>query len=234
MLLAQILDAFVTFLALFFLTSRFGAVDDFSLSDVLLCYGIVISAFGLAECFFRGFDCFESLVNSGEFDRILVRPRNVILQIVGAKIDFKRIGKLAQAVPVLLYAMLNSDVHWSWNKLLTVVFMIVSTTAVFTGLFILHAAICFFTIQGLEIVNVFIYGGRDFAQYPMSIYGKSILRIFTYLIPLAVVQYYPLLYVLGRETSLFYMFVPLFGIIFLLACLLFWNFGLKHYKSVGS
>jgi len=48
------------------------------------------------------------------------------------------------------------------------------------------------------------------------------------------VQYYPLLFLLGRETSLLYAFAPVFALLFLIPCFVFFRFGLSRYKSTGS
>lgn len=232
--MGQFFGAFFTFLGIYFLMQRFGSVGGFSASEVFLCYGIVTAAFSVSECFFRGFDNFDSLVSQGEFDRILVRPRNEILQVIGARIDFSRLSKLAQSVIVLLFAVFTAQVEWSAWRWLLLLGMILSGVAVFSGLFVIYAALCFFTTQGLEVMSIVTDGGREFGAYPMSIYGPPVLKFFTYIVPLALFQYYPLLYLLGRSEQKFYAFLPLFAVLFLIPCYLFWRFGLRHYRSTGS
>ena len=83
-------------------------------------------------------------------------------------------------------------------------------------------------------MNIFTDGGKEFGKYPLSIYGEGILKFFTFIIPLALIQYYPLLYLLGRTDNPLYMILPVFGILFILPSYIFWRFGVKHYKSTGS
>lgn len=63
-------------------------------------------------------------------------------------------------------------------------------------------------------MHVLTDGGREFGTYPYSIYGDSILKFLAYIIPLALFQYYPLLYILGREQNIVYMLSPLAGLFF--------------------
>ena len=112
--------------------------------------------------------------------------------------------------------------------------MVICGSLIFFGLFIVYAAFSFFTIEGLEFMNVFTDGGHEFGRYPFSVYGKNILRFLTFVIPLALFQYYPLLYLLDREQSAFFMFIPLFGLLFLVPCYVFFRAGLRRYKSTGS
>ncbi len=232
--IGQFLTAFTTFLGMYFMFSRFNSVNGFSFSEVLLCYAVILTAFSLAECFVRGFDAFGSIISNGEFDRIMVRPRNEILQVLASRIEFSRIGRLLQAIAIFIYAIPTSGVIWSLDKIITVIFMITGGFFVFSGLFIIYASICFFTLEGLEFMNIFTDGGREFGKYPLSIYGEGVLKFFTYIVPLALFQYYPFLYLIGRTTNIVYMLLPLVGILFLIPCLMFWRIGIRHYKSTGS
>ena len=230
----QFLVSFNVFLGIYFMFQRFSKVKGFTYSEVLLCYAIVLMEFSLAEMFARGFDTFSGMVRHGEFDRFMVRPRNEILQVLGNKFELTRIGRMLQAIVMFVYGIASSDVNWTFLKVLTVLFMLIGGTAIFSGLFLIYAALCFFTLDGLEFMNVFTDGAREFGKYPLGIYGEKVLMFTTFIIPYALVQYYPLLYLLDRETSVFYVVLPLLACLFLLPCLRLWKFGVRKYQSSGS
>ena len=117
---------------------------------------------------------------------------------------------------------------------MVLVLMLAGGVCVFCGLFLLYAAICFFTIEGLEFMNIFTDGGREFGSYPMSVYGDGILRFFTFVVPIACFQYWPLLYLLGKTDSPVCMLSPLAGVLFLIPCWVLWRVGVRHYQSTGS
>ena len=112
--------------------------------------------------------------------------------------------------------------------------MIIGGAVLFTGIFIIYAAFCFFTIEGLEFMNIFIDGAREFGKYPVNIYGKRVLQITTFIVPYTLVQFYPLLYLLDKNGKGWYMFLPLLAVLFIIPCYWFWKVGIKHYKSTGS
>ena len=233
-LAGQFLTSFSAFLGIYFMFERFHQVDGFTFSEVLLCFAVVLIAFSLAECFARGFDAFSGMISNGEFDRIMVRPRNEIFQVLASKLELSRIGKLVQAVIVFAYAIPTSGVRFTIDKIFMLILMIASGVIIFSGLFIIYAALCFFTTEGLEFMNIFTDGGREFGRYPLSIYGGGVLKFFTYVIPLALFQYYPFLYLIGRSDNVLYMLLPFIGVLFLIPCYAIWRIGLKHYKSTGS
>ena len=234
MTLGQFLTSFTTFLGVYFMFDRFDSVNGFELSEVMLCFSVILMSFSLTECFVRGFDVFPRLIQSGDLDRILVRPRSEIFQVLTSNVEFSRVGRFAQSVLMLAYAVPASKIVWTYDKIITLVFMLVGGIAVFSALFVLYAGISFFTIEGLEFMNIFTDGSREFGKYPLSVYGEGILKFFTYVIPIALFQYYPFLYIIGRSDNRLFIFLPLIASIFLIPCYCFFRFGLRKYKSTGS
>lgn len=84
----QFLISFTAFLSVYFMFSRFNSVNGYSFSEVLICFSLVLMAYSATECFARGFDLFSRLIQSGNLDRILVRPRGEIFQVLTSSIDF--------------------------------------------------------------------------------------------------------------------------------------------------
>ncbi|MCL2821338.1 MAG: ABC-2 family transporter protein [Oscillospiraceae bacterium] len=234
MLIGQFCISFTVLLSMLFLLGRFTTVDDFTLQEVLLCFAVVLMAYSVAECFARGFDLFPQMISNGEFDRVLVRPKGLVFQVLSMKVDFSRLGRLTQAVLVFCYAIPASDIVWTVDKIITLILMITCGIIVFCALFLVYAAVSFFTIEGIEFMNIVTDGGREFGSYPFSIYGEGILKFLTYIIPLALFQYYPLLYLLDREQGIEYMLAPLLSLLFLIPAYICWRIGVYKYKSTGS
>lgn len=230
----QLMASFTTFLGLFFMFQRFHQVKGYTYSDVLLCFSIVLMQFSLAEMFARGFDTFSGMIRRGEFDRVLVRPRNEALQVLGSRFELTRIGRLIQAVIIFVYGVTTTGVQWTAGRIAAVLSMLLGGTALFSGLFLIYAALCFFTVEGLEFMNVFTDGGREYGKYPVDVYGKRMRQFATWVIPYALVQYYPLQYLLGRSDRWVYGLYPLGAFVFLAACCALWRVGVAHYTSTGS
>ncbi|MBH5317353.1 ABC-2 family transporter protein [Paenibacillus sp. GSMTC-2017] len=232
----QFFIPFTVFSGLYFMFERFGDLKGWSFFEVALCFSVIHLAFSISECFGRGFDDFSGLVASGDFDRLLVRPRSTIIQVFGSKFEFSRVGRLVQGMIVLVWSVSNLPVLWSLPKLVILFLMILNGVFIFTGVFILAATFCFWTIQAIEVANVFTDGGREMAQYPLNIYEKWVTRFFTFIIPFGCVTYLPLLYILDKKDGnlLTYLLVPFGGLVFLLPCLLVWQIGVRHYRSTGS
>ncbi len=231
---AQFLLAFFALLGVWFMMARFQTVEGFTFAEVLIGFAVVQMGFAIAEGCARAFDMFPRLISNGAFDRMLMRPRGLIFQVLASEMDFSRLGNILQATLVLAFALPASGIVWTPDKILTLILMIVCGAVVFSCLFLVYAAISFFTIEGLEFMNVLTDGGREFGRYPFAVYGGEVLKFLTYIVPLALFQYYPLLYLIGRETNKLYMFLPLVSLLFVFPAYGLWRIGLRNYKSTGS
>jgi ABC-2 type transport system permease protein len=234
MLAVQFLMSFSSLAALYFLATRFNEVEGFTFPEVLLCFAVMNMAYSLAEMFTRGFDVFSRLLGDGRFDRILTRPRGVLFQVCAGQVEFHRLGRLTQAALVFAYAIPNCGVAWTADKICVLCLMVTCGAVVFFALFLIHAGITFFTLHEMEFINVLTHGGREFGRYPYSVYGEGVMKFLTYVIPLALIQYRPLLYLLGRDERLFGAVSPLISLLFVIPAYGLFRYGLRKYKSTGS
>lgn len=232
--LGQFLISFNVFLGVYFMMARFRTVNGFTYPEVLLCFSITLMAFTLAEMFFRGLDAFNVIIGNGEFDRILLRPESPVFLVICSKIQLTRFSRLLQSAVMLIYGICAGSIDWTPSRVIAVVLMIAGGTVVFAAIYTIFAAICFFTLEGLEFMNVFTDGAREYGKYPVAVYGKTVLTVCTYLIPFALFQYYPFLYVTGHSDRQWYLFLPLLACLFFVPAAYLWKFGLAHYQSTGS
>lgn len=223
------------FVALAFLFERFERLQGWSFSEVALLYGVVNCSFALSEAFARGFDVFDRMLKTGGFDRVLLRPRGAAFQVLAQELQLMRIGRLAQGLMVLVWSMSATSIEWTFPKLMLLLWTILGGFCLFAGLFVLYAALSFFTTEGLELFNILTYGGVEVSQYPLSMYKPGFRLFFTFVVPLACVGYFPGLLLLERgEVSGWWALSPAAGVLFLGVCLLGWRAGVRRYTSTGS
>lgn len=150
------------------------------------------------------------------------------------EMDFIKVARILQSLIVFFIAISNLSINLNLTNILLIIVMFISSIILFFGLFLLMASYCFITVHGLEVKNVLTDGGKNMAQYPIGIFKKGFIFIFSFIIPYASVNYYPLLYLLGKSNNILYLFSPILVIIYLIPCIIAFNIGLKHYTSTGS
>ena len=73
------LITFLLTISIYFLFEEFGSIGTWTFYEVAFLFGMVFWNFSLAEMFLRGLDHFDKIIKKGEFDRILIRPQNLLL-----------------------------------------------------------------------------------------------------------------------------------------------------------
>lgn len=229
----------IEFLGVWALFDRFGTLREWAFAEVAVFYGVVNVGFALADTLSTGFDQMGEFVKRGDFDRILLRPRSTVLQLIAHELALRRVGRILQGVLILAWGISMLDVSWSLGSVLLLLAAIFGGACLFLGLFVLQGTMSFWTVETLELMNTLTYGGVQTAQYPLAIYAGWFRRFFTFVVPLAAIAYFPVLAILQHPDPLgsplwFQRLSPLLGVLFLLASLAAWRFGVRHYTSTGS
>ena len=225
--------------AIWAMFDRFGSLRGWTLPQVALFYGLVNVVFSISDATTRGFDIFDRLVKAGDFDRILLRPRTTVLQLMGYEFRLKCLGRTTQALSVLIWALAALDLSWTVQRTALLGVTIAGGVCFFNALFVLQATLAFWTIETLEVMSTLTCGGVQTAEYPMAIYQTWFRKFFTFIVPLACVSYYPLVGVLDRGESMgvapaVTWLALLAGPAFFIVSLVVWRAGVRHYTSTGS
>ncbi|CAA9555409.1 MAG: hypothetical protein AVDCRST_MAG18-637 [uncultured Thermomicrobiales bacterium] len=232
-------STFVELLALLILFRTFSSLGGWSVGEVAFLYGLASVSFALAELFGEGLEQASRMIREGEFDRVLTRPVAPLLQVLAADIQPRRIGRLAQGILALALAGRWTTIDWTPLKAALFIGAIASTAVVFLTVFLIGAAICFWTIESSEFQNIFTYGGTELASNPLQIYSRWLQGIFLYIVPLGLTTFYPAAHILAKPDPFglppFTPFLaPLVAALFLGLGLLIWGLGLRQYQSTGS
>lgn len=220
------------------LARYFGNLDGWSFAELALLYGMVATSWGIVEVTLRGFENFSMYLVRGDLDRLLLRPRSVILQVAAHDFEFRKLARIAQALVVL--ALASATLGLGVTSLGWVALGIAGGTLCFAGIVMLGASAAFWTLgETSELQNILTYGGSAALSYPVSIYTTWFRRVITYGVPLAFVNYFPALAALGRTEAAGWPRVmpwlsPLVCTAALFAGMACFSRGLRRYESSGS
>lgn len=220
------------------LARYFGNLDGWSFAELALLYGMVATSWGIVEVTLRGFENFSAYLVRGDLDRLLLRPRSVILQVAAHDFEARKLARVAQALVVL--ALASASLGLGVTSLGWVALGIAGGTLCFAGIVMLGASVAFWTLgETSELQNILTYGGSAALSYPISIYTTWFRRVITYGIPLAFVNYFPALAALGRTEAAGWPSVMPWLSPFVCTAALFvgmacFSRGLRRYESAGS
>ena len=229
------------FVSLALILQRFGDLGGWRIGEIAFLFGLLEASFGVMDMVFAGFDPanFGRRVRRGTFDQLLLRPISITVQVLGDDFILRRLGRIVQGAVIFAIALNTVDIHWTLGKLVYLPFVVLGIVSFFGGLFIIGSTITFWTVDSIEVMNIFTYGSSELISYPMHIYPDWMRSFFTYVLPAALLNYYPALYFLDKADPLgmpiFMRFLsPLAGLLVLLVGLFFLRFGIRHYQSTGT
>nr|WP_322974189.1 ABC transporter permease [Actinacidiphila epipremni] len=234
-LAATALD-FVTITLMF---SHIDALGGFSLPEVALLYGTTSVSFGLADLLAGSLDTLGGRVRDGTFDTLLLRPAPVLAQAAADRFALRRFGRIIQGLAVLGWAVSRVDVRWTVPAAALLALTVLSGAAIFCAVFVAGAAFQFWAGDAAEIQNSVTYGGNTLLQYPPGLFARDLVRGVTFVVPLAFVNWLPVLHVLGRPYPLdLPPWADFLGAPVAVACCLLaglaWRAGIRSYRSTGS
>src|SRR5215831_13046219 len=81
--IGQFIGNGIEILGVWALFDRFGNVHGWAFGEIAVFYGLVHMMFAVADLICRGFDVLGTeFVRTGDFDRVLLRPRSATLQLM--------------------------------------------------------------------------------------------------------------------------------------------------------
>jgi len=225
------------FAAILVIFGRVDTLGGFTLHEVAFLYagtglGIAFGDFAVGRVERLG-----AMIRLGRLDTMMTKPVPLLVQVLADEFALRRLARIAQAG--LVFAWAAVWVEWTPSRAAVAAAMLVSSSLIFSGLFVSLATLQFWTADAAETASAFTYGGNALTQYPLTIYPSEVVKVLTFVVPIAFVNWYPSLYVLGRPDpfglpSQLQYAAPVVAALVLALTALVWRTGVRHYRSTGS
>jgi ABC-2 type transport system permease protein len=238
-LIGTFLFTFLDFVAILVIFQHLHRLGSWSFPEIAFLYGSSYITFKLADLVMTNLDRLPLLIRMGTFDQMLTRPLGTLGQVMTSDLGIRQLAAVAQGGVVFAYSLTRLSIHWTPLRALVFAEMLVGGFLIFCSLFVATNVIAFWIMDAREIANSFTYGGQMMTQYPMNIFGAWFRRLLGFVIPLAFVNYFPTLYVLGKPDPLHAPSVLRFlsapvavGCVAVTSVV--WRTAIRRYRSTGS
>jgi len=223
-------------IGLILMFSRFGDIGVWSVWRMILIYALAVASFGLAESFNRGFDYFPwHILRTGDFDRNMLRPAPLFIQIAGARFHIHRLARAVSGLGATVWALAVLGTAMDPLKIAVLALALLGGFLMYTGVFILTSGIAFFTVGALDWIYILENCSYQVTRCPVPYMPRALRNAFTFLMPLLVVSYYPASYICGWGAAAWQALLALpAGLLFLLFSMAVWRVGVRHYQSTGN
>lgn len=237
--LAVFLREAASIIAIYFALIKFDTINGWSLNEVLFLFSFLFLSYGIMIIFFTGLRDFEKIVNKGNLDRFILRPRGVLFQVLSSNSDwFAAIGHGALGIGLFVYAASTVGIVWSFGNIMYCLAILLGGILIQGAIFLFQASLSFYFIKVSSVEELFYRNGRKLAGYPISIFKSFIQYLLIFVVPFAFVNYFPTQFFLRKADMCYpefvYYLAPFVGIVLFMLAYLFWRISLKRYKSSGN
>lgn len=222
------------------LLTRFkGGLGNFPGTGVLLIIGMRLMAHGLYVLCFSNLGFLPLLVDEGRMEGYFLRPISIFTQLLLSQFNVNAIGDIAVGATTLGFAVVLVHLHWAIGTVVYLVLAVVGGMLV-EGSLQLMLACLLLRSPGSRVLGSWVDELLStFGNYPLSILPKVVVGLFTFVLPLAFVAYFPAEVILGIAPthgvmSIVTRWSPLAGLLLFIAAKRVWSYSLRHYHSAGG
>ena len=228
-------------LFLYLVFEQIPDLQGWTLEQLIFIYGFAQIPRGIDHLFTDNIWMISwRMIISGDFDRYMLRPMNLLFQVISEKLQPDALGELLIGTILVVRAVIKGVVQPDGLHVLMFFVSVLAGALIYTAIKLLFASFAFWVKMSGPFLQV-AYNLADFAKYPTEIYAKGIRFLITWVIPFAFVAYLPASYFLGKDTF-FGNFngVGLIGmewciaIVFLIIAYAVFQRGTQIYESAGN
>lgn len=235
MIIASILHDGATLLFLTVVFANIQQLQGWSFHEMLLIFGLSVTGRSLWNTFLDIPHRIQSYIRRGQLDILLVRPPSVLFQMAGENgINPPGLGRVAVGLSAILLALGNPtvDTQWWWVFYLTI--------AILSGVFIqfsinMMLACLSFWFTNVHSLLITIGWMNLFGQYPLHIFAWPLQFVLTWVLPFALMGFYPAAFLLrGEPYRVMGILAPFMGFLLFGLTLAIWRTSIRHSQSTGS
>ena len=230
--LVEFLEIYVIFANV----SVFGGLD---LRESALVFALANMSFALADVIFGQLDTIPTYLRLGRLEVFLVRPVPLLLQLITADFQLRRLGRLVVGVVIIFAVLPGLDLGYNASTIYLLVITPLVGAAIYGAFFVTAGGTQFFLIDGAEFTAAFVYGGAYAGQLPGSVLITPIRILFTFVFPATLTAYLPALLIMGLPGPTFLpawlgWFAPVFAAWAWLLAWLAWRAGIRKFTGAGG
>ena len=219
---------------------KFDKINDWNVDEMLFLFSILFVTYAFVVSIFADLRHFSDMIRGGRFDRLIIRPRGLLIQLILNNADLMAsAGHGTLGIILFIVSAGRVGIVWNATTIMYYVGAIIGGILIQGGMFIFFSSLCFYFVELESVREILYWNMRKFAGYPISIYSKLIQGLMIYVVPFAFVNYFPAQYLLRKPDMAnyneVYMYIaPLVGVVVYALAYAFWRVSVKRYTSTGN
>ena len=209
-------------------------INGWNYYELIFMYAMSLLVMIPQELFFNNSWNLQRYLIEGTFIKFYLRPLNMMFYFMSENFEMKGIGQLTVGIIAMVYSSARLGIEWTFFKIILLLVIIFSASLIMISLMSMASSSGFWILNSNPVLQL-VANLRDFARYPVTIYGGFLRFIFTFIIPIAFVSFYPSqLFLRPYSLSPLVFLCPVVGIILFIMAYTLWSKGTRSYTGTGS
>lgn len=205
--------------------NNFNSIKGWTLSDIACLYGIVNGAYGIFTVFLGGSRYIARMVSEGDLDMLIVKPKNLLLQIMGSKSTSSGWGDIVSSVVFLALSGYSTMINLPF-----LILFIFTACIVIASFSIMIGSLAFWIGDSHTISKQIFEFLLTFSNYPKSIYAGAIKVFLLTVVPSGFIGFVPIETIKNQSLS-GVLYIVGFTLIYAYCASKIFYCGLKNYSS---
>lgn len=233
-LLATVAYNVMGYLTFWVIFENFNSIGGYSYYQMIFIYGIYLMSISPCQILFSNNWALGEKVFSGDFIIFCIKPINPFFYFYSETFDFNSCAQLLLGCGVTGYAWSKLNLQFTLFRAVSLVMGVFFASLVVISMMVFIGALSFYIINSDDILGL-AERLKQYARYPATIYNGVFVIIFSFVIPLCYMAFYPAVVILDNKfTSVSTYLSPIVGIVFFYASYRFWIYSSRRYVGTGS
>ena len=233
----QIIGYAANYLVIWLLMQNFQTIYGWSWAEIAFLYSLnlLTYAFGASFTYTPMIGMDQTLIN-GEFDKYLTKPLSPFPYFLASLFNIGYIAHIVISLLVLAWSISQVDVHWTLLNIVYLLLAVISGSFLQAAGLVVIGSLSFFFLRIRYLFDIF-FKLKEFIAYPVSIYGTLLQILLTWVIPLAMINYYPSLYLFRGDfpaNKLLGITALVIGPLAFYLAYRLWMYGTNKYQGGGG
>ncbi|MFZ3301854.1 MAG: ABC-2 family transporter protein [Microgenomates group bacterium] len=227
----KVVRYFFYFSFLYLLVTKTDGIAGFSANQALFFTATYSLIDTIGQFLFRSVYTFKQQVVTGDFDLVLLKPINPLFRTIAGGPDLMDLITIPPIIAITFY--FGSLLDPSFVNVLIYLLLIINGLLISMSIHIFVVSLGIITVTVDHLIMIF----RDFSsmgRFPIDIYKQPLKGFLTFIVPVGMMFTVPSKALMGLVSPVGILLSLVFGVLFFISSLRFWQFALRKYTSASS
>ncbi|SCA91958.1 Conserved membrane hypothetical protein, (ABC-type multidrug transport system, permease component (modular protein)domain) [Pseudolactococcus piscium] len=214
------------------LFSQTKEIGDFDKNELFFLYALYLIIISPQQIFFDNLWLAWTHFIDGTFIKYMLRPIDSMFYFVSERIDLKGVGQLVLGIILLVYFAHQLPIIWHLQNIIALLIFIIFGSIIYICIMVIGSSTGFWLSDSLTVLD-FLDQIKAYGRYPLDIYGPILKNIFTFILPIGFLGFYPVKFFIDGDFRIVVL-TPCIALILIFLSRQIWKIGIKRYIPPGS